>query len=391
MSRKLTEEELRALRESSFIVGEGTRGRLLAVAELMYRYTDEVDGLTSRELVRILSECTGECVAENSVRADLDALAFAHLFGAKIMKPHRGEKTGYRCVSKSLSSEEAALLISMVKTSKFIIDEQRDDLSRKLEGFMSDKKLDEVTETVYVDEREVYAASNVLDAMRAASVAIRNEEQLSFRYRSHWMTGEEKSQQLVSEDPVSLIYSFGYYYLETCVPTEEDPEGSPFFRRLDHMTNAFASGRKIVNSIQVGKLWKHIVSDVSERIDMYGDGRSRTLFLEVEGSRAQYVYDRFGHDLKFEHIRRLSSGEFLGYACVRVQLSPTFYRWLFGMGPDVILYRPEGIRWVQAFRSLSSCNKENLNNLYDDYEAASNGYVSALQTALRPVGHDAKD
>lgn len=145
---------------------------------------------------------------------------------------------------KPFSSHDSSLLMGMVRTSKFVNEEQRARLCAKLEEIMSDRELEEMVESIFVDERETHEGMNALAAMAAASSAIRNNEQLCFRYRRHLMNGDELiDRQISSEDPVCLVYSFGHYYLETCVTTDEVPEGESFFRRLDHMTNAMVSGR----------------------------------------------------------------------------------------------------------------------------------------------------
>lgn len=59
------------------------------------------------------------------------------------------------------------------------------------------------------------------------------------------------------------------------------------------------------------------------------------LFLEVSGTHAKYVYERFGHDLKLCHIDESDERNVIGYACVRVIPSPTFFRWLFEMDSAV--------------------------------------------------------
>lgn len=73
------------------------------------------------------------------------------------------------------------------------------------------------------------------------------------------------------------------------------------------MTNAMVSGKKLRNPGRVDELRRRVAADVRERIDMYGDGTSRTLFLKVEGRCAQYAYDRFGHDLVFRTSPRTMS------------------------------------------------------------------------------------
>lgn len=383
MSRKLTDIEIAAFLERCGTIESGTRQRLLAAARLLCDFTDENEGLTSQEIARVLSRLSGSNVAENSVRADLDALASCSPFGAEVIKPGRGEKTGYRCAAKPFSSHDSSLLMGMVRTSKFVNEEQRARLCAKLEEIMSDRELEEMVESIFVDERETHEGMNALAAMVAASSAIRNNEQLCFRYRRHLMNGDELiDRQISSEDPVCLVYSFGHYYLETCVTTDKVPEGEPFFRRLDHMTNAMVSGKKLRNPGRVDELRRRVAADVRERIDMYGDGTSRTLFLKVEGRCAQYAYDRFGHDLVFSHVSEDDAGNPHGYACVRTQLSPTLYRWLFGMGGGVFLAKPKGLTWARTFRGLSSCSADTLRQFVEDYEAAHEGYISMLESAL---------
>lgn len=269
MSRKLTDIEIAAFLERCGTIESGTRQRLLAVARLLCDFTDENEGLTSQEIARVLSRLSGSNVAENSVRADLDALASCSPFGAEVIKPGRGEKTGYRCAAKPFSSHDSSLLMGMVRTSKFVNEEQRARLCAKLEEIMSDRELEEMVESIFVDERETHEGMNALAAMVAASSAIRNNEQLCFRYRRHLMNGDELiDRQISSEDPVCLVYSFGHYYLETCVTTDKVPEGEPFFRRLDHMTNAMVSGKKLRNPGRVDELRRRVAADVRERIDM---------------------------------------------------------------------------------------------------------------------------
>lgn len=55
---------------------------------------------------------------------------------------------------------------------------------------------------------------------------------------------------------------------------------------------------------------------------MFGSGTARKLFLEVSGTHAKYVYERFGRDLKFCHIDESDERTVIGYACLSVIPSP---------------------------------------------------------------------
>ncbi len=112
---------------------------------------------------------------------------------------------------------------------------------------------------------------------------------------------------------------------------------------------------------------------------MFGSDTARTLFLKVSGSHAKYVYERFGHDLKFCHIDESGGDNVVGYACVNVMLSPTFFRWLFGMGGAVKLAKPKGKRWVGSFPNAAASDFE---SYMRDYEAVAEGYKAALEAAI---------
>ncbi len=76
-------------------------------------------------------------------------------------------------------------------------------------------------------------------------------------------------------------------------------------------------------------------------------------------------------DLKFCHIDESGGDNAVGYACVNVMLSPTFFRWLFGMGGAVKLAKPKGKRWVgQLPRNAAVSDFE---SYMRDYEAGRRG------------------
>ena len=55
---------------------------------------------------------------------------------------------------------------------------------------------------------------------------------------------------------------------------------------------------------------------------MFGSGTARKLFLEVSGTHAKYVYERFGRDSKFCHIDENDERNVIGYARLSVMPSP---------------------------------------------------------------------
>lgn len=377
VSRGITADEIAALRAEGFGRDASARGRLLATIELLRRFTDEDEGLTANEIARVLGECSGKTPSENTVHDDLHAIAEVQPLGMELRVPSHGENVGFRCVHSQLSSDDAIVLDGMVRTSKFLGSDQREALCAKLEAFVSDRRQTEALEGMYVDERERGGVGSTLDLLADVTRAVQSGERVRFFLSYRQMDGEERLAGPFVEDPILVVHSFGYYYLATVTVSEEHPEGKLMYRRLDHLRKVVLTGQKVENPGRVEELRGEVIRSVPQLVDMYGDGTCRTLFLRVRGEYAGRVFDRFGGDVKFAHIDARDPRNVIGYACVRVQLSPTFYRWLFGMGDGVTLAKPLGRKWVASF---GVCEADE--NLRSDYATATDGFRALLSAAL---------
>ena len=301
MSRSVSNEEMESLLAPHVGVDPSARARLLSVLEILRVFSDEEDGLTAKEIARIIGSRCGREPSENTILDDLRALSENPPFGMEIEPASKGDKRGFRCVRRLISSDEAAVLVNLVRTCKYLSPDQRDSLSAKLMEAVPLDKQDEVVEAVYVDERQTSSSIDVFQAANTASKAIKGKRSLSFKYASKRMNGTVSECEISEEDPVALIYSFGHYYLETLPSGGKGSKQKPQFRRLDHMKDVRIAGR-MRNRPRIEELSRSVVRETSEKMDMFGDGVCRTLFLKVEGSHAKYVYDAFGYDTKFEHI-----------------------------------------------------------------------------------------
>ena len=84
---------------------------------------------------------------------------------------------------------------------------------------------------------------------------------------------------------------------------------------------------------------------------MYG-GPLEAIVLEFDKKLIGAVYDRFGEDTK---ITDVGGDRFV--ATLQVQLSPTFWGWLFQFGSQVRILSPETV--IAEYRRLSedACQK----------------------------------
>ena len=378
MSRTFTEEEISELKEAGFAASGTSRSRILSVLDLLVRFTDERTGISASEIARVIGICSERPTSETAILKDLHQISESMPMGIRVAIPSHGENIGFRAINKPLSSEEAILISDVVGTSSFIGEAQKEAISSKVLVFSSDYDVDESIETVFVDRKAGKDTDMFFGVLHAVSRAIRMNEKVAFKKQVHLMSGPTVKVGFYEEDPVAIVFSFGRYYLES-MHLDESGFPIPHFHRLDDITDLVITGKPVSDRDKVEALRTRVVADTRQRVDMFGSGTARKLFLEVSGTHAKYVYERFGHDLKFCHIDESDERNVIGYACVSVMPSPTFYRWLFGMDGAVRLAKPKGKRWVESFPNAVASDLE---SYIQDYEAASEGYKAALDAAI---------
>ncbi|MBQ9000569.1 MAG: WYL domain-containing protein [Eggerthellaceae bacterium] len=381
MGEKLTAEDIDCSLPAHICTSSSSKAQMLYIAEALRCLTDEEHGLTAQQLADAIAVRTGKAPSEPKVLRDLRLLSENTPFGMQVEAPTRGKNTGFKCTKLFVTSSQARLLINMVHTCKFITPAQRRELVEALHSMVSYYQQDAIVEDVHTDSRERPATPDVFLAADKAAEAIKKGRCLEFRYADRtfgeeFLLSGEEGPILFVETPIALIYSFGNYYLETWSTYECD--GRRLVRRLDKIRDPVVSDVLAVKSSEIDSLRETVEERTAQVFDMWGDGTPRTLFLRVEARMAKYVYDRFGSDVKFEHV---SADRSVGFTCVVVQLSPTFFRWLFGMGDGIKVIKPVDALWVDAFWKETPRAKKEHGYLIEDYAIAMQQYLDLLETA----------
>ena len=386
MSCEFTPEEINDLLPQNICATDSSKAQMLYIAEALRSLTDENHGITAKELANAIAARTGKTPSEPKVLRDLHLLSENSPFGMTVETPTRGKNSGFKCTKLFITNSQARLLINMVHTCKFITPSQRRELIEALHSMVSFYQQDAIVEDVHTDDRERPATPDVFLAADKAAEAIKKGRCLQFNYadRTFWdefliPDAETGEPILFEETPIALVYSFGNYYLETWVINSEG-EGRRFTRRLDKIRNPAVSETPASNRDVIQKLQSSIEERTSQVFDMWGDGIPRTLFLEVDARVAKYVYDRFGTNVKFEHV---SADGSIGYTCVIVQLSPTFFRWLFGMNNGIRIAKPPNSLWADIFWNHSPRAKKEYELLVADYLEAYEQYHVLTSKALQ--------
>ena len=383
---ELTPEEMEGMLARSACSTRTGKSRTLAVMDILRAFTDEEHGLTAKQIAAVIAARTGREPSEGSVLSDLHEIAANRPLGMEVSVPGRGEASGFRCERSALTVAQARLLVNMVRTCKFVTAAQRSELCEAVYETVSISQQDAIA-GVCADGREAPRSSDAFEAADVSLRAIERGRMLRFVYVDWGLDGSERpltapdGTTTFEETPVSLVYSFGSYYLETWA--DLPAPGRRMTRRLDRMRAPEVSPRRARSTKEVRELRRTVRERTEQTFDMWGDGVPRTLFLRVQSSAARYVFDRFGHDLRIHHVSEDGSH---GYACVTVQLAPTFYRWVVGMGGAVAIARPRDPGWLVPFWEDAAVAEKGLEDLEDGYRAAVSGLGELMAACAEAHG-----
>lgn len=388
MKEMFTPEEYAAMLPGNVGFDDDARSRLLCVFEILKSFTDREHGLTSAQIREILEarSTSGKKPSEPSVLSDIKAISENSYPAIEVETPSRGKNGGFKCSKVLISSAQARLLINIVRTCKFITDEECESLCEALESMVSIYEQDKIVEEVYIDERSRPQGQDVYKAAEVVSEAMKLGKKISFEYCFYGLDGKEHlvekadGSTVFTETPISLVFSYGNYYLETWPEEQTDEEHRFHFdRRLDRMRNPRVSKEKADSSKEIHHLKKTTSRRMKQTVDMFGDGKTRNIILEVDSLATNAVFARFGYDAEFEHISLGPNGRQKGYLWVQVQLSPTFFRWLFGMGEKVRIAKPKGPLWATS-GSWKRFSDVNYSDLLWDYNDAKKQYIESLRS-----------
>ena len=316
--------------------------KLLHLAEIFQRETDDEHGLTGPELISKLAE-RGVDVERKTLYRDIDCL---REFGYDIQKYQRS-KPEWGLATRDFQDGELLLLADAVQSSKFLSERKSATLVKSLGKLASKHLADDLRRRVHVEGRIKTQNESVFYNIDAIQRAMTAKRKISFLYFKH---DETKSRVLQHdggkyvETPVQLVYMDDCYYV---IVWNDKHEGFANYR-VDRMLGIEVSGEEATKNDQIATF---DVGRYQQRVFNMFNGDAVAVTLKVKASAMSSVLDRFGKDLL---VTKASDG--VAIACVTVMESPTFYGWLTQFGDEVTLVSPESSRrkYMEYLRKLLS-------------------------------------
>lgn len=317
--------------------------KLLTLEKILLSETDENHALTVKELISKL-DSYGIKVERKTVYDDINTLQES---GLDILCERIGHANAYYIGSRIFQDEELYVLADAVSSSVFLTKKKSDELIKKLQTLTSKYKARGLRRNVYVANRIKAFNEHIYYNINTIHEAVFSNYQIEFKYFEYSL--DKKAQfrhggEVYSVSPYQLIWENDKYYL-ICFCNKHQKLCR---YRVDRMSEVRICEDKR-RSLTVDE--NEIVKSLKAAYDMYG-GEPERVELEFDNSLINVVIDRFGSKVI---INKVNENRFRIKA--DVEISPTFWGWLFTFGTNAKVVGPEKIVDMakQKIKEISDC------------------------------------
>lgn len=318
--------------------------KMLKLYELLQQETDEDHPLKTGEIIERLAEMGISCDRRTLSR---DIKQFNGL-GYEVMSILENHERAYYIVDRSFSVPELKILIDAVQAASFITDKKTSELIDKIAALGGSHHAEIMKSNIVHFNTRKHSNESIYYAVDSLETAIQQNKKITFKYFDLDESGSRKyrrdGERYVTE-PVALVYNEDNYYL-ICYSEKHDDTVN---YRVDRMDGVDMLRKSITEK---AKALRESVADLTEEMfKMYG-GAPERVALQFGEQLIGAVYDKFGEGVQI--VRADSS---TCTAEVSVQISPTFWGWLFQFGSAMKIIEPAHL--IEEYRKKAQAVLEN--------------------------------
>lgn len=303
--------------------------KLLKLMELLRQETDEANPLSASTICKRLSDMEIPC-DRRTLTKDINALQG---YGYEVMSMMIGHEKAYYIADRYFSIPELKILIDAVQAASFITKKKTDELIGKIASLGGSHCAEILQSNLVCFNTRKHTNESIYYNVGFLEEAIQHQKKVIFCYYDldeHGNKIYRRGGHHYVVEPIALVFSEDNYYLVIYSAKHDNTANY----RIDRMDKV-----EVIDEYVTEKaiLLKNEVSEFTEQaFRMYG-GKQVDVVLEFDPKLIGVVYDKFG-----ENTRMINSGVSC-IANVKVQISPTFWGWLFQLGKQMKVISPQ---WV---------------------------------------------
>ena len=304
--------------------------KLLKLYELLQQETDEEHPMTTMTIVHRLGEAGISC-DRRTLSKDM---AILNEYGYEFMWRKVSKEKGYYVEDRSFSVPELKILIDAVQAASFITDKKTAELVDKIANLGGSHRADILKDNMVCFNTRKHSNEAIYYNVKYLEDAIQQQKKVIYRYFDLNEYGEKvyrKDGHHYVAEPVALVFNEDNYYL---VAYSAKHDGTANYR-VDRMDAVEVLDEPI--SEKVLQLRDSISSYTEQAFKMYG-GQPMDITIQFNNKLIGVVYDKFGEGTRMVRLTEDSC-----VATVKVQVSPTFWGWIFQFGGQMRITSPESM------------------------------------------------
>ena len=305
--------------------------KLLKLLELLRQETDEQHPLTTMDICNRLGAMGISC-ERRTLSKDVTLL---NEQGYEVMWRWVGKEMGYYIEDRSFSIPELKILIDAIQASSFITEKKTADLIGKIANLGGSHRAELLQGNMVCFNTRKHSNESIYYNVSSLEDALQHQKKVLFRYfdlDEHGQKVYRREGHRYVVEPVALVFNEDNYYL-VVYSSRHDSTANYRVDRMDHVEVLSDAVSEKAISLRGG-----VAEYTEQAFKMYG-GTPTDIVIEFDNQLIGAVYDKFGEDTQM-----MRSGENKCIATVKVQISPTFWGWLFQfaglmkvISPDVVI------------------------------------------------------
>lgn len=304
--------------------------KLLKLYELLCQETDEQHPLTTMNIVDRLARMGISC-ERRTVAKDM---AILNEQGYEVMVRWVGKEKAYYVEDRSFSVPELKVLIDAVQAASFITGKKTDELIDKIANLGGSHRAEILKSNMVCFNTRKHSNETIFYSVGYLEEALLQRKKVIFRYFDLDENGvrvyRKEGHHYVVE-PVALVFNEDNYYM-TCYSSRHDSTSN---YRIDRMDSVEVIDEPCCEKAIA--LRDQVSAYTEQAFKMFG-GQPVDITIRFDAKLIGVVYDKFGEDTKMNRVDKNTCE-----TTVKVQVSPTFWGWIFQFGNLMSIVSPEAM------------------------------------------------
>lgn len=304
--------------------------KLLRIMEFLRAESAEGKPVSTSQIISHLNSIHISC-ERRTLYKDMDMLIES---GANIVKTELGRENAYYMNEVSFSLAEVKTLIDAVQAANFIPADKTADLVEKLLSYAGVRRSEIVRDNIIFFNNHKHSNQDIYENIEQIELAIRKKKQVSFYYfdldeKRNRVYRKEKKRYIT--DPVALVFSEDNYYL---VAYSQKYQNAVNYR-VDRMDTVEVEEEPICEEALIKK---RKTETYTEQVFKMYNGEAELVTMEFAPDKLGVIYDKFGENIEVRHADK-------GWLKIKVtvQISPTFWGWIYQLGDQIKIVSPKGV------------------------------------------------